>query len=145
MNEDHGKLYGLALFAEAWGAISSRLLQRQERWDFRKAPKGPHKRIVQIETAAMFATVAKRALADDRVFERSSLTHPYVEAELAPHGMSEDDLEPGDRDRIVKRVNKAITDDMETFVFFGLFEVTKHKHIYRLTDEGASCYAQLSN
>jgi hypothetical protein len=137
-------LSGLDAFARAWEAVSAELLATKEPWNFaKKAPKGATAKIVQIETAAMFVTVANRAL-NTRLFERSSLTGVYLDGELSPHRMTSDKLTPRARELAVKRINKAITDYLKAFVHFGLFEATEKKHVYRLTNLGVSYYERLA-
>jgi hypothetical protein len=138
-------LSGLDAFSRSWEAVSVELLSSKEPWDFsKKAPKGPTAKIVQIECGAMFVTVANRAM-KTRLFERSSLTKVYLEGELRPHRIRVEDLTPTAREKAIKRVNKSITDDIKTFVEFGLFENTEKKHVYRLTELGASYYERLAN
>jgi hypothetical protein len=138
-------LSGLNAFSRSWEAVSIELLSTKEPWNFsKKAPKGPTAKIVQIECGAMFVTVANRAM-KTRLFERSSLTKIYLEGELQPHRIRAEDLPPTAREKAVKRINKAITDDMKTFVEFGLFETTEKKHVYRLTELGASYYERLAS
>ncbi len=121
-----GKLAGLFEFAQAWNEIATRLIAA-------KKAKLP------------FVTVARRALEDDRRFERAEFAGPVLAAELQPFGAVLRDLSSDGRARGVKRVNKSIDTFMATFVFFDLFEpINKNEHTYRLTDLGVSIYENLS-
>ena len=98
-----------------------------------------------IESGTAFVTIAKRAIENNRQFERSSFTRPVLDGELEPFGKKAADLSPDGRGRAVKRINKSITGLMHTFEFFGLFEpLNKQQHTYRLTDLGVSIYKALS-
>jgi hypothetical protein len=138
-------LTGLSRFGESWEAMACEFLDSQEPWDFSaKAPKGPIAKIVTVEIGGMFVTLANRVL-QTKLFDRSSLTEDYIAAELRPHRRKIEDLTPLGREKAVKRVNKAISDDMKVLVAFGLFANTEKKNVYRLTDLGVSCYERLAN
>ena len=147
-----GKLAGLFEFAQAWNEIATRLIAAKkaklppEKWpNLEFAPDGHWAAVVDLNAGADFVTVARRALEDDRRFERAEFAGPVLAAELQPFGAVLRDLSSDGRARGVKRVNKSIDTFMATFVFFDLFEpINKNEHTYRLTDLGVSIYENLS-
>jgi hypothetical protein len=136
---------GFVNFAVQWQSIARELISEEPtKWDTLKAPKGPLREILQIETAAYFITAAARAVASNKVYERALLMPEYLKAELWPFGLTPDDLKSRPRELAVKRINKSLADDMEVFLFFGLFELVKHQdYAYRITEKGERYYEQL--
>lgn len=145
---------GLLAFSEAWVDVSTTLVRNKRLSDVErtttkspppfKAAKGHYRKIAQVETGGLFVTVARRALADKHhVFDRTTLTRPYAEAELAVQGLGLSDLTPSEREREFKRVGTAISRDMQCLVFFGLFEERKGTSFYALTPLGEAHYARL--
>lgn len=140
-------LSGFSQVGLLWEAIATDLISSKPSWDFegRGAPDGPYAKIVNIEIGALFVTVARRALSNDRVFERSSITRPYLDAMLRPHRKGFDDLVGAiTRKNAINRTNKSISDDMAHLVFFDLFDVIEEKKIWRLTDKGVSFYERFN-
>jgi hypothetical protein len=138
-------LTGFMEFAGAWVEICSELLKNKQPWKFEvRAPKGPTRKIIYIATAALFVTAAKRAMANNRLFEGASLVEPYLAGELQPHGLAVSALSEEAKRKAVMRIRKIIADDMAVLVFFGLFEETEKRKAYRLTDVGVGYYERLS-
>jgi hypothetical protein len=93
----------------------------------------------------MFVTAANRALNNNGLFERAPFAKAYAKAELKPHSRTVNSLSSHERDRQKRRINQAITSDMDAMVEFDLFATTDKKYVYRITDEGERIYEQLQN
>lgn len=158
-----GNLVGLNAFSEQWTldickpliarkireqtvkAKKGKLPKEEALPDFAYAPRGHFRSIVTIETGSAFATIAKRALENNRLFDRSVFAEAVLAAELAPFDKTLKDLSKEGRDRGTNRFAMSIGRLMSTFEFFGLFETTnKARHIYRITDLGVKIYEALS-
>jgi hypothetical protein len=137
---------GLIEFSEAWGTIATELLATKEPWDFSKAPKGGAAKIVSLEFAGFFITVAKRALDHkERLFERRPFVNAYARAELVPHRRKFSSLKSVERIKLKRRIQSLVAADVAVMVEYGLFETTTQNYVYKITTKGAEIYEQLEN
>src|SRR6516164_273674 len=109
-------------FAAAWELIAKDLLAQKEAWNFSKAPKGGHAKIVSNEFAAMFVNAAGLASHNGRLFDRVSFARDYAKAELRPYGRTVSSLSPLERHNQKRRIAQAISAFIRVMVEFGLFE-----------------------
>jgi hypothetical protein len=139
---------GLIAFSRAWGAVCTVLIKRKGSHDYNKegSPHGASKKIVDLETAALFMVVTGKAKETDNLFEVRSLVLPYLEAELCRHGLKADNLLKDVKEDSYRRIKKSIDGDMEVLAEYELYGVVgdgKSK-TFRLTNLGEHCYEYLT-